>query len=82
MTEEDREMRKPFWARTYFVGTREFKLDRDFIDGFMKSANVMVKDNRQAYHDYKKRALFPKVTDPGKAFLQHENMSFVEFQEK
>ena len=37
LTEEEREMRKPFWARTFFIGAnrREFKLDRKFINEYM-----------------------------------------------
>lgn len=56
-------MRKPFWTRTYFVGKHEYRFDRKFIDEYMTKANVMVKDNESAYHDYKKRALFPKLTE-------------------
>jgi hypothetical protein len=69
LTEEEREMKKPFWTRTYFIGTKEFRFDRKFINDYMQKANVMVKDNESAYHDYKKRALFPKITDKSQAFM-------------
>ena len=65
LTEEEREMRKPFWARTYFIGAskREFRLDRDFINAYMQRASHMVKDNESAYHDYKRGRLFPRIMD-------------------
>ena len=48
--------------------------------------NVLVKDNEQAYHEYKRRSLFPKITDNSQAFQQAkgsggEAMGFVEYQE-
>ena len=69
LTEEEREMRKPFWARTYFIGAskREFRLDRDFINAYMQRASHMVKDNESAYHDYKRGRLFPRITDSSQA---------------
>lgn len=64
MTEEEREMRKPFYARTYRVGKQEFRFDPKFIDQHLNNANALVKDNESAFYDYKKRSLFPKVSDP------------------
>ena len=88
LTEEEKEMRKPFWTRTYFVGKQEYRFDRKFIDEYMSKANVMVKDNESAYHDYKKRALFPKMSEPSQAHMQQsknkgdgKEMGFVEYQE-
>ena len=77
-------MRKPFYARTYKVGMKEFRFDRNFIDKQMNSANAVVMHNEWAYHDYKKRALFPKVSDPEQEHLRTKNrfgktMGYVEF---
>ena len=51
----------------------------------MQRVNVLVKDNEQAYHEYKRRALFPKITDNTQAFQQAKadgaGMGFVEYQE-
>ena len=63
MTREELEMRKPFWTRTYFFGEKEFRFDKKFINQYMESADTLVKDNESAYYDYKKRSLFPKLTD-------------------
>ena len=86
LTKEEKEMKKPFWTRTYFIGTKEFRFDRRFINEYMQNANVMVKDNQSAYHDYKKRALFPKISDKSQAFMKNksstgQSMGFVEYQE-
>ena len=71
LTEEEKELRKPFWTRTYYSGKQQFRFDRKFINEYMQRVNVFVKDNEQAYHDYKKRSLFPKLTDQSHAF-QHQ----------
>ena len=34
-TEEELEMRKPFWTRTYYTGKQEFRFDRKFINDYM-----------------------------------------------
>ena len=52
----------------------------------MNNANAMVKDNESAYYDYKKRSLFPKMSDPDQEHLRTKNrfgktMGYVEFQE-
>ena len=52
----------------------------------MNNANALVKDNQSAYHDYKKRALFPNISDSDQAHLRTMNrlgepMGFVEYQE-
>ena len=63
-------MRKPFWTRTYFNGKQEFRLDRAFINEYIMGVNRIIADNEKAFHDYKKRALFPRVSDRSQAFLQ------------
>ena len=67
-TEEEKEMQKPFWTRTYYTGRQQFRFDRKFINDYMQRVDVHVKDNAQAYHDYKRRALFPKISDKSQAF--------------
>ena len=86
MTEEEKDMRMPFYERTYHIGKQEFRFDPKFIDQHMNSANKIVKDNPSAYQDYKKRALFPKKTDRDQEHLRTMNrhglpMGYVEFQE-
>lgn len=85
-SEEELEMRKPFWTRTYYTGKQEFRFDRKFINEYMQRVDVFVKDNQQAYHDYKKRSLFPKISDKTQAFQQSkgetgEEVGFVEYEE-
>ena len=70
LTEEEKEMKKPFWTRTYWVGTKQFRFDRKFINDYMNRADALVKDNEKAYHDYKKRELFPKISE--QAHLQKQ----------
>lgn len=53
LTEEEIENKKPFWARSYYVGTKEFKLDPAFIDEYMERPNFILKDNKEAYLEYK-----------------------------
>ena len=84
--DQDNELRKPFWTRTYVIGKREFRFERKFINEYMKRVDVFVKDNGQAYHDYKRRALFPKISDTTQAFQQAkgddgEGIGFIEYQE-
>ena len=82
MTEEEKEMSKPFWTRTYFVGKQEFRFDRKWVNDFMKRPDIYVKDNESAYFDYKKRALFPKATETKKAYMkpgeERKELGFIE----
>lgn len=53
----------------------------------MKRVDFLIKDNETAYFDYKKRALFPKVSDNSQKYLQEKGeegkeMGFVEYHEK
>ena len=73
MTEEEKEERLPFWAKTYMVGKKEFRFERKFIDKHMNNANALINDNASAYHDYKKRELFPKMSDNDQAHLRTMN---------
>ena len=68
MTREELEMRKPFWTRTYFVSGKEFRFNRKFINEYMEKASVLCKDNESAYFDFKKRSLFPKISDSNQGF--------------
>ena len=84
-TQEEIEMKKPFWERTYIVGKRQFRFDRNFINDYMKRADVLIRDNENAYHDYKKRALFPKIADNisrNRKDSVTEELGFIESREK
>ena len=53
----------------------------------MKRADFLIKDNESAYHDYKKRALFPKINETKQAYLKAEDkgrepLGFIESKEK
>ena len=87
MTEEEKEQMKPFWERTYFTGSQPFKFTKKFINDYMKRADHLIKDNESAYHDYKKRALFPKINEKKQAYLSEKDkgkkpLGFIEQKEK
>ena len=82
MTEEEK---KPFWTRTYYTGSKEFRFDPNFIQEYVNRATVLVNDNQSAYYDYKRNELFPKVQNQHeqKQFIKEKGrpMNFVEFEE-
>lgn len=83
--EEIEEMKKPFWERTYKVGKRPFRFDRKFINDYMKRADVLIRDNENAYYDYKKRALFPNISDntsKNRKDAATEELGYIESREK
>lgn len=64
-----------------------FRFEKKFVNDYMKRVDFLIKDNESAYHDYKKRSLFPKVSDNSQKYLQAKveegkEMGFVEYHEK
>jgi len=78
LTHEEKEMNKPFWERTYIVASQPFKFDRKFINDYMKRADFLIKDNESSYRDYKKRALFPKISENKHKDDAGEELGFIE----